>query len=58
MKKAEGKNDLKEGKKSDINQVDYDKNWRLSIATELKSAEVWKEDWGFLVTIHSGIINI
>ena len=50
MKKAEaGKGDLFTGKAKQLNEVAEDANWRIAVNTELKSAEQWNEDWGFLV---------
>ena len=63
MKKAEaGKGDLFTGKAKQLNEVAEDANWRIAVNTELKSADQWNEDWGFLVAHQNGgkcnIINI
>ncbi len=52
MKKAggEGVAGLVTGKKKDISVVAEDKNWRSYVSNELKGAENWNQDWGFLVT--------
>lgn len=52
MKKAgEAKagGDLITGKKREISMVADDQNWRSYVANELKGAEAWNQDWGFLV---------
>lgn len=55
MKKAEaGKGDLFTGKAKQLNEVAEDANWRIAVNTELKSAEQWNEDWGFLVAHQNG----
>jgi hypothetical protein len=35
-------------KRNDMTVVAEDKNWRDYIAKELKSADNWEQDWGFL----------
>ena len=35
-------------KRSDITVVAQDKNWRDYISKEIKSADEWNKDWGFL----------
>lgn len=37
------------GKVKEVQNVSDDQNWRAYVAREIKSTEVWKEDWGFLV---------
>jgi hypothetical protein len=55
MKKAEaGKGDLFTGKAKQLNEVAEDANWRIAVNTELKSADQWNEDWGFLVAHQNG----
>lgn len=55
MKKAEaGKGDLFTGKAKQLNEVAEDANWRIAVNTELKSADQWSEDWGFLVAHQNG----
>jgi len=44
-----GKNDIVSGKTKVVNPVAEDYNWRISVNNELKSADQWNEDWGFLV---------
>ena len=54
MKKTEaagGKGDLFTGKAKQLNEVAEDANWRIAVNTELKSADQWSEDWGFLVAM-------
>lgn len=41
--------DLITGKKKEISLVADDQNWRSYVANELKGAENWNQDWGFLV---------
>jgi hypothetical protein len=55
MKKGEaGKGDLFTGKAKQLNEVAEDSNWRIAVNTELKSADQWNEDWGFLVAMQNG----
>lgn len=50
MKKAGDKAaDIITGKKREISMVADDQNWRSYVANELKGAETWNQDWGFLV---------
>jgi hypothetical protein len=44
-----GKTEIVSGKAKVINPVAEDYNWRISVNNELKSADQWNEDWGFLV---------
>ena len=44
-----GKNEIVSGKAKVVNPVAEDYNWRISVNNELKSADQWNEDWGFLV---------
>lgn len=37
-------------KPKDGDFVSNDRNWRILIAGELKSAQIWEDDWGFLVS--------
>jgi hypothetical protein len=46
------KGDIVSGKAKVVNPVAEDHNWRISVGNELKSADQWNEDWGFLV--HGG----
>ena len=39
---------LTAGKRSDITVVAENKNWRDYVAKELKSADSWNDNWGFL----------
>lgn len=43
-----GKGDILPGRKKDISIVAEDQNWRSYINNELKCAELWQKDWGFL----------
>jgi hypothetical protein len=56
MKKEGGKGDIVSGKVKVTNQVFEDYNWRISVHNELKSADQWSEDWGFLV--HGGMNQV
>ena len=38
------------GKRNDITVVAEDKNWRDYVGKELKSADAWSKDWGFLAS--------
>ena len=51
MNKAAGAGELITGGKGkrEITQVADDQNWRSYVANELKGAETWNQDWGFLV---------
>lgn len=46
------KGNIVSGKAKVVNPVAEDANWRLNVGNELKSADIWNEDWGFLV--HGG----
>ena len=37
-------------KKKELNEVAEDKNWRSYVANEIKGADNWSNDWGFLVS--------
>jgi hypothetical protein len=37
-------------KKKELNEVADDKNWRSYVANEIKGADNWSNDWGFLVS--------
>lgn len=39
---------LTAGKRNDITVVAEDKNWRDYVNKEIKSADAWTNDWGFL----------
>ena len=41
------------GRKKEMSIVAEDQNWRSYISNELKCAEQWNKDWGFLAT-HDG----
>ena len=41
---------LTTSKRNDITVVAEDKNWRDYVSKELKSADNWGKDWGFLVS--------
>jgi len=47
-----GKTEIVSGKAKVVNPVAEDYNWRINVGNELKSADQWNEDWGFLV--HGG----
>ena len=47
MEKGKG-SDILQGRKKDISIVAEDRNWRSYIDNELKWAEIWQKDWGFL----------
>mmetsp|Transcript_18511 Transcript_18511/g.20652 ORF Transcript_18511/g.20652 Transcript_18511/m.20652 type:complete len:125 (+) Transcript_18511:22-396(+) len=40
--------EILQGRKKDISIVAEDQNWRSYIHNELKCAEIWQKDWGFL----------
>ena len=46
------KTEIVSGKAKVVNPVAEDHNWRINVSNELKSADQWSEDWGFLV--HGG----
>ena len=41
-------NEILQGRKKEISIVAEDQNWRSYIHNELKCAEIWQKDWGFL----------
>ena len=55
-KMSGGKTEIVSGKTKIVNPVAEDYNWRISVGNELKSADQWNEDWGFLV--HGGKITL
>jgi hypothetical protein len=38
------------GKRNEISVVAQDKNWRDYISKEIKSADTWQQEWGFLAS--------
>lgn len=48
MKKGEKAGEIMAGRKREISQVADDQNWRSYVSNELKCAEIWNQDWGFL----------
>ena len=48
MKKGEKAGEIMAGRKREISQVADDQNWRSYVGNELKCAEIWNQDWGFL----------
>ena len=48
--------DILQGRKKDISIVAEDQNWRSYIHNELKCAEIWQKDWGFLADKGDGEI--
>ena len=48
MKKGEKAGEIMAGRKKEVSQVSDDYNWRSYINNELKCAEIWNQDWGFL----------
>jgi hypothetical protein len=47
MEKGKG-GDILPGRKKDTSIVAEDQNWRSYIHNELKCAEIWQQNWGFL----------
>ena len=39
---------MSKGRKLGDNEVAADQNWRSYIKTEMDSADIWHENWGFL----------
>ena len=35
-------------RKNELTVVAQDQNWRSYVANELKCADMWEQDWGFL----------
>ena len=46
--KNERAGEIMAGRKKEMSIVAEDQNWRSYINNELKCAEVWDQDWGFL----------
>ena len=40
--------DIIAGRKKELSVVAEDQNWRSYINNELRCAELWQQDWGFL----------
>jgi len=54
MKKGEKAGEIMAGRKKEVSMVADDQNWRSYVSNELKCAEIWNQDWGFLAS-NSGI---
>ncbi|CDW79728.1 UNKNOWN [Stylonychia lemnae] len=54
MKKGEKAGEIMAGRKREISQVADDQNWRSYVSNELKCAEIWNQDWGFLASQQDG----
>ena len=50
MKKQQAADSQLVTKKKELNEVAEDKNWRSCVANEIKGADNWCNDWGFLVS--------
>lgn len=50
MKKGERAGEIMAGRKKEISMVADDQNWRSYITNELKCADTWNQDWGFLAS--------
>lgn len=50
MKKQQAADSQLVTKKKELNEVAEDKNWRSYVANEIKGADNWSNDWGFLVS--------
>ena len=48
MKNNERAGEIMQGRKKEISMVADDQNWRSYINNELKCADIWNQDWGFL----------
>mmetsp|Transcript_3577 Transcript_3577/g.3513 ORF Transcript_3577/g.3513 Transcript_3577/m.3513 type:complete len:123 (-) Transcript_3577:59-427(-) len=48
MNKGEKAGEIMAGRKKEISIVAEDQNWRSYVHNELKCAEIWNQDWGFL----------
>lgn len=46
--KGEKAGEIMAGRKKEVSIVAEDQNWRSYISNELKCAEIWNSDWGFL----------
>ena len=49
--------DILQGRKKDISIVAENQNFRSYIQNELKWAEIWQKDWGFLVDKDDGTMH-
>ena len=50
MNKGEKAGEIMAGRKREISIVAEDQNWRSYVHNELKCAEIWNQDWGFLAS--------
>ncbi len=50
MKKGDKAGEIMAGRKREVSIVAEDQNWRSYVHNELKCAEIWNSDWGFLTS--------
>lgn len=50
MNKGDRANEIMAGRKKEMSIVAEDQNWRSYVNNELKCAEIWNQDWGFLAS--------
>ena len=43
-----GAKEVLNARKNELSVVAQDQNWRSYVANELKCADMWQNDWGFL----------
>lgn len=57
MSKGERAGEIMAGRKKEASIVAQDQDWRSYITNELKCAETWNKDWGFLCAANQGTLQ-
>lgn len=58
MKKGDKAGEIMAGRKKEVSIVAEDQNWRSYITNELKCADIWDQDWGFLASQNGRCLQI
>jgi hypothetical protein len=56
MSKGERAGEIMAGRKKEASIVAQDQDWRSYINNELKCADIWQQDWGFLCAQNQGTL--
>ena len=52
-----GAKEVLNARKNELSVVAQDQNWRSYVSNELKCADMWQQDWGFLGGKGAGKLN-
>ena len=52
--KADKAGEVLASRKNELTVVAQDRNWRSYVSKELRDADVWNQDWGFLSSKANG----